>query len=114
MTNQEAFNIAYIGLAKQGFERSIEAGHCQFRTRSGKKCAIGFLIPDEKYQSTWDECGQLGRAIEDCELGIDHAFAGFLQDAHDIGKTPGLMRRELERFAEKYSLTIPEVPNEAK
>ena len=49
MTLQDVFNTAYIGLASQGFERSMLNDGCAYRGAEGRKCAIGYCIPDEEY-----------------------------------------------------------------
>lgn len=28
--------------------------HCRYRTEDGKKCAVGLVIPDDRYDPTWD------------------------------------------------------------
>ena len=52
MTDQEIFNIVALHLFKQqagSFDEDRE--HCLYRNDDGLKCAIGILIPDDKYDS---------------------------------------------------------------
>ena len=48
LNRQLAFNDAVLGLFKQK-SRSVEENSCMYRGENGNKCAIGFLIPDERY-----------------------------------------------------------------
>jgi hypothetical protein len=73
MNLQEMFEIAVVNLLCQG-ERSTECGDCLYRGPNGLKCAIGFLIPDEKYNETL-ECTPAG----DILCMIPEVF-GFRQD----------------------------------
>ena len=43
---QEIFNLAYLGMAKQGWQPSYSDGGCKYLTSDGKRCAIGHAIPD--------------------------------------------------------------------
>lgn len=45
---QKAFDTALNGLRKQG-RRSMNGWQCAYRGVGGLKCAVGFLIPDDKY-----------------------------------------------------------------
>lgn len=40
MTNQEAFNKAYLGLIRQG-KPSHDGVRCMYRSPEGMKCAVG-------------------------------------------------------------------------
>ena len=53
MTPQEMFDTAFIGMIKQGTQ-SRTNGKCKYRAADGKKCAAGFLIPDEVYDPEMD------------------------------------------------------------
>jgi hypothetical protein len=47
---QMIFNTVYTHLMLQGRSSVSATGHCKYRGPNGTKCAVGFLIPDSKYQ----------------------------------------------------------------
>lgn len=121
MNKQLIFDTAYKGLAAQGFQRSVAPGEffggCRYRGGEGRKCAVGHLIPDDRYYY-----GIEGKSVNDREVlrliepsfGVslfDHCFLTSLQRAHDEGTMPELMQEALKSFAREYKLTIPEVPD---
>lgn len=116
---QQAFDGAWTGIASQGFQRSKSTADphmCAYRGAGGKKCAIGWLIPDECYDTSLE--GLPGGAVvnrgvatpfPDGAVGTGmHAFIRRLQMAHDDGTTPARMRENLTYVAKQYDLTIPE------
>lgn len=126
MTEQEIFDAAVNGLAKQGFERSVGThnnGACAYRGEFGMKCAIGHVLSDEdlqtkngSYEGTLRELPErakhrLGIEVLDTEV-LDTPRFNFLcqlQMAHDGAvDTPTYMKKELQWFAAKHNLTIPE------
>lgn len=58
MDNQEAFSKVCIHLATQA-RRATNSGGCAYHATNGDKCAIGCLIPDDKYYPTIE-----GKAID--------------------------------------------------
>lgn len=54
MTNQEIFDKVVNHLLTQN-EKAMTKFRCQYRTEDGLKCAIGCLIPDEKYRREFDD-----------------------------------------------------------
>ena len=60
MTNQELYNRVVAHLRAQDcaakewvtHPNGPESNLCRYRTADGKKCAIGCLIPDERYSGT--------------------------------------------------------------
>lgn len=114
-TRQEIFDIAYRGLASQGFEKSVDGAGwyplCRYRGYNGRRCAIGWCIPDEKYngdiEGTAADGDQVRRAA-----GIrkrDIKFAKDLQGIHDDSRYPFELKKALAEFALERRLTIPEV-----
>lgn len=108
MTRQELFDKVVKGLAAQGFVTAYSDVGCSYRDDSGRKCAIGQLIPDEKYLPEFEGVGisQLGPVVDGLsgvfvpektkrlaeilrEVGIplktreDVDFLFYLQRAHD-------------------------------
>jgi len=53
---QEIFNIAYLGLASQGFKQSLSLAKsaCSYRGKDGLKCAIGHVITDDDLATSLD------------------------------------------------------------
>lgn len=119
MTRQEMFNKAVAGLAGQGFKRSVTSGgSCRYRDVEGRKCAVGHLIPDEVYQSSFEgktigyllkQCPELGTLLHGRSPTGEEFLLELLQWAHDVGKVPAVMRENLRVVASQYNLKIPEV-----
>lgn len=110
MTLQELFNLAYIGLSKQGFEQSIsEPQTCVYRGPNGYKCAIGFAIPDEVYHPDMDEGLKLEIVLGEINFEGNNDDARELQSCHDDCDVPEDMDRALKDFAWRHYLSIPQV-----
>jgi hypothetical protein len=106
---QEIFNIAYLGLASQGFEKSIGVNvSCAYRGKGGTKCAIGYLISDEDYDETMEGETVVSKNIRrviDADVPI--ITLRDLQRCHDWSDNPENMKANLHDFAKLNSLTIP-------
>lgn len=121
MTEQEAFDRALNGIRSQGGPsmRQRESGYvmrCIYRSSDGRKCAVGWLIPDEKYDPDFDDKYSLEDLVD--ELGLDQgegaptlALLRQLQEAHDEAaiKYPNqFMERweeRMKRLAEVHGLS---------
>ena len=88
MTNQELFDTVVNHLVAQGRPAmDNSSGDCFYRDGLGRKCAIGCLIPDDKYHT-----GMEGRAVISCPdvagaagLALDQLdLARALQTVHDV------------------------------
>lgn len=55
MTHQEAFDLALNHLRQQGRRAINDLGLCVYRGPDNTKCAVGALIPDDKYDPEFDE-----------------------------------------------------------
>ena len=113
-TLQEIFDTAYLGLAKQGFQTSINDDEtCVYRGPDGMKCAIGHCILDNDYRGDMDnsECpwGYGDFAENGFFKGISGEDFSALQKCHDDAETPFGMRRALKVFAAERGLTVPQV-----
>lgn len=114
LTRQEMFDISYRGLASQGWENSINSsGSCSYRGINGLKCAIGWLIPDDKYKSHMDRgktsIGRKPSVMKAARISKDDLyFATQLQMIHD-GYGGIKLKKSMDEFAEVHNLTIPEV-----
>lgn len=114
MSAQEAFDIVVRGLASQGWKQSRRGtrGSCVYRSPDGLKCAAGWLIPDEKYDSDME-----GKAA--VNLFSEHQLRSLLdrmQLAHDawdevvdeeIGRPHPSMSHAFLALAEREGLTWP-------
>ena len=131
LNRQAAFDTAYLGLREQGFAPSVLTDDlCAYRGQAGMKCALGFLIPDEKYEAYVEDFGPgalsdrgfLGeeygsireltfqeelQGVFPEERNQDIEFLNALQNAHDTS-TSESMGAKLRQVAEEWSLTVPE------
>ena len=87
MDKQKTFDVVARHLLKQGCRATTEEGMCQYRDEYGRKCAIGILIPEDRYSPSLE-----GRDVKSwsCkELEIinatleDVSFLQELQRLHD-------------------------------
>lgn len=117
---QTAFDTALNGIRAQG-KPSLSAdpvdNYCLYRAPDGSKCAIGHLIPDDKYSPDMEMGGIYQRIHEICPIiGVETAdwrtidFLSELQKAHDRGRNaphdqflPGFEERMVE-LANNYDL----------
>lgn len=116
MTKQEIFDKVVAGLASQGFERSVDAEsphRCMYRGAEGRRCAAGWLIPDEQYRAGLEKLPVVSAAVCGVLVGLvgeeNILFVQALQDVHDNGRTPLSMQDNLRNVAGRYSLELPEV-----
>jgi hypothetical protein len=108
---QEWFNKAWTGLKSQGFKRSVNSSDtCYYRGTEGRRCAIGWLMPDENYRPEFEGTAATPAIIAACGIEPDvnnHAWLTELQCAHDHGYTPEEMVRRLRDFARRSELVVP-------
>lgn len=86
MTDQELFDTVTRHLLTQNATAMEGDGQCKYRTEDGKKCAIGCLIPDDRYDHLLEGRGVGSRRINDA-AGISDdqvTLARRLQSVHDI------------------------------
>ena len=139
LDKQKAFNTAYHGLAAQGFKRSVVAipgpdlgAGCRYRGPDGKRCALGYMIPDEIYNKNLEGKGPgllpksfcdfwgidwtlqvLHRTGEIINQNRDIEFLSRLQMVHDNPDECSMQVRLVE-FARIHKLTVPELQFETK
>ena len=129
-TLQELFDTAVAGLASQGFERSMAPGKveedypeeipeavCMYRGEKGRRCAIGWLIPDESYDPGFE--GQAvrqlvarGHLLTDDGIVGENAWPSPLADlqtCHDHSASSVGVRMSLANFARRHHLILPAV-----
>lgn len=112
---QEVFNKVYAALKAQDFNRSMGGSKtfktCRYRGENGLKCAVGHLIPDDKYNNKFE-----GSTVIDADIAAaagakedgDVYFLRNLQLAHDGSVSPSYMKTKLHNLAENYGLVVPE------
>lgn len=93
MKMQLAFETAAKKLLEQGaLSESDLAGGCAYRGESGRKCAIGWLIPDRKYRKSIEgsaatDVNVLRSISATYKVSVDRhedtIFLGQLQTVHD-------------------------------
>jgi hypothetical protein len=75
--DQEMFDTMVRGLASQGWERSLASvemsDRCAYRGDEGRKCAVGWLIPDEAYRPEMEGWPVL-HVLEECAVPSSMAY----------------------------------------
>lgn len=113
-SKQEAFETVVRGLYAQGGPSFDDLHHgpgiCKYRGAEGRKCAVGHLIPDEKYVPEL-ECNIVDNFspefLDTFAFNLEELQE--LQHAHDLEST--CIAEALNSFAEKHYLVWPpEVP----
>jgi len=107
MNRQEIFDKISKHLLTQNL-RSANGRRCYYRSPEGLKCALGALIPDEKYDQKLE--GQSAYSVEVLKaIGLgktsreDKDFLRKLQEIHDHSE-PDEWAWRLRMFAERYNL----------
>lgn len=121
VSKQDTFNWVYRGLAKQGFERSLDGAMCKYRDMDGRACSAGQLIPDHLY-SIKLEGGTIKPVLTQFsslavirvtslieQLGYDVEFVSQLQHDHDLSDRPAEMKLRLKQRAKEHGLKIPRI-----
>lgn len=106
MTPQETFDRVVTHLRKQGRKSVDPSTHrCMYRGPDGLKCAVGALIPDEKYSAVFETKGTLWSPIRSVllELGHDPTLCNSLQLVHDSVSVDN-WESHFEIVADKYHL----------
>lgn len=88
MTKQEIFDIVWNSIISQGGPSVNTFNGCAYRGNNGRKCAAGWLIPDEDYNTNYE--GQVvSRYIKNSvtdyfkSRDLDICFIIKLQGIHD-------------------------------
>lgn len=126
LTKQQLFNNAWNGLKSQGWQKSIAIkpyssaiieGACRYRGPENRRCAIGWSIPDDKYELGMEGSTPSSRYIQKAaNIPVKLAdWAVVLQRVHDsidMNQQPetiaALMEKGMRKFAKDFDLTIPE------
>ena len=111
MNNQEFFDKTLAHLRQQGV-RSAQGARCLYRGPDGTKCAIGFHIPDELYESEMEGKG-VGYLIthfpevQPLFNGVNRYLLSEMQTLHDTWMPYGVesMEGRAKAIASEYALT---------
>ena len=120
---QEVFDTAVVGLASQGFQRSMDEYDrgCLYRGVDERRCAIGWLIPDEVYTAAMENIRVSDLMKFYPDSGIKELFdfsqvsydqLNSLQRTHDGAWGPKSVMDNLREFAQEYDLVLPDSLNE--
>lgn len=106
---QEIFNIAYLGLASQGFEKSVGlTSSCAYRGKDNHKCAIGYCLSDEDYNEEMEGRTALSDIVYYAlKTNVNPDTLVEMQRCHDFSNDPTNRKEEFVSFAKHYRLTIP-------
>ena len=126
MNKQEMFNLIFCQALKQG-ERSLRnlqddplqgnSDSCAYRGLNGKRCFIGFIIPDELYSPAYEKhsvcelfemSGELSDLLTPSDMSTYDAvnFLSQLQGIHD-STSPEIWEENLEKLAAQHDLEVP-------
>jgi hypothetical protein len=117
MTDQEMFDTILTHLRQQGLKSvgsSTEGPTCRYRTKDGRKCAVGCMIPDDKYSREIEGHypSEVNRVLD---MGWTRDQERFLlvaqsrlHDALDRHNFPAQLEKAAEQFAEVNGLTYRE------
>lgn len=108
-TLQEHFDFVVSNLLKQGRKSQNLSGPCRLRDHAGNKCAVGWLIPDERYALALEGDSIMG--LQDCHVLPEElcgrsaaSFLAHLQDAHD-NEHPATWPAAFARVAARFNLS---------
>ncbi len=109
MNNQEILDKVATHLLTQN-KKAYNHGNCLYRGPDNTKCAVGCLIPDDKYDIGIEGFGIVHPTIWPTleEIGIkeeSQALLGQLQNLHDSYE-PDLWRSLLVDLANKFELKV--------
>lgn len=119
MNNQEAFNLAYIGILKQGKPAVGRDGECLYLTPAGLSCGVGHTLTDNLKEVAARDKRQIQWLIRDVE-GFSSYFKGVtisllmdIQAAHDdtSWKSDWFLssyKVHMAAIADKFDLKVPD------
>lgn len=84
MNSQTIFDTVVRHLWAQGKQAADDNGSCLYRGPNGTKCAVGILIPDDKYLPRMDQGRGLVNVLDEAGIPAEHyALLLGLQRVHD-------------------------------
>lgn len=111
--NQEIFDFVYEKLKEQGEAATKKNVGCVYRGPGGTKCALGHLIPDEKYNPTLEDITLTGVLHSQGWSPLLYDFLNELQCCHDGAiHAPDFISEFLENAHVRLPKYDVEVPND--
>ena len=111
MTRQEIFDTIVAHLHAQG-QPAISGSSCFYRSPTGLKCAVGCLIPDDKYSQEIEHDAVTSAPVQDWAYRVgltfirDHkAFLSRMQDVHDIHAQGRVFLPAMQDVVREYGLS---------
>lgn len=85
MTKQEYYDLLVQCCDDGTFPSSNENRDCLYRGPGNKRCAIGLLIPDDKYNSSMEGVSITSKIYDVCEVpeGLTFDDLAEIQNCHD-------------------------------
>ena len=124
---QDIYDTAVAGLASQGFQPAYNTEYggpsCAYRGTEGRKCAIGWCIPDELYSPAMEHKNIKALLVGSFKDSLQGLFPDSistdtlleLQKCHDnyvaaseATNVVEMMRKHLRIFGLEHNLQIPE------
>ena len=97
MTPQEMFDTALNGVLRQGGPSVDKKGNCLYRRANGRRCAAGWILPDEvvaDYEGYSVDCIPLPEPFTS-----HRSLLLSIQSAHDVAAT---LYKDDELFQEQF------------
>lgn len=113
---QSIFDTVYRHLLTQKRQARGAANTtgCQYLTKGGLRCAVGCLIPLDRYNPAFEgdrvECNQAIALAADLQTPEEIHLASTLQNVHDSTDV-ALWKQELANVAKEFDLSIPSLDN---
>lgn len=102
MTPQEMFDTALNGVLGQGGPSVDKGGNCIYRRADGRRCAAGWILPDEvvaDYEGYGVDCIHLSEPFANHE-----ELLLSIQIAHDMAAAP--YKDDAEQFQERFMFNM--------
>lgn len=129
MTEQEIVDYVFLKVWEQGKQSrmSSERGKCAYRGHNNLKCAVGWLIPDDKYTLEMEGL-PVHMLVKNAYLKVTENRMQFILEEmqywHDKTPTGGFTSQKGYRFRDqwlegiteictKLKLTMPPIPKES-
>jgi hypothetical protein len=107
---ENIFNFVLVKLFQQG-QPAMTDGSCCMRSKSGHRCAVGWLIPDKDLRPSWrtevsyNGDGEDAKAVRDYlgRRGLhSEAFATAMQHAHDTAHRGATYRTKSKEWTKTF------------
>ena len=121
LTNQEAFDEVWNWFVVNKNPQALSDKYlCVYRGLGNTKCAAGVLIPDERYNTEWDDLNgkkatEIAKDIPEWAM-LNPSLLVAMQEAHDYSSRgvefTQSIEENLRKVALQYNLSIPGSANE--